>query len=61
MEAVTKFIYQISMVNPKIYWTSVSMRSEHSAEKKEVYLSCDVKFLLINEKSATEFYERMKL
>ncbi|MCP4179340.1 MAG: hypothetical protein GY756_16400 [bacterium] len=50
MEAVTKFVYQVSIMQPRMYWANCSLRPDSMQKTNTIYLSANIKFILINNK-----------
>ena len=48
MEGITKFIYALTYSTPKMYWERFSLRPDNYNNKGTIYMTCDVKFMIIN-------------
>jgi len=56
MEGITKFIYAMTYSTPKMYWERFSLRPDNYNNKGTIYMTCDVKFIIINNKDIIELF-----
>lgn len=48
MEGITKFLYAMTYSTPKMYWERFSLRPDNYNNKGVIYMTCDVKFIIIS-------------
>lgn len=55
IEGIGRFIYALSNSSPKMYWERFSLRPDNYQNKSLIYLTCDVKFIIIKNSDIAEF------
>ncbi|HJO91990.1 MAG TPA: hypothetical protein QF753_01210 [Victivallales bacterium] len=58
MEAVTKFVYQVSIMKPKMYWANCSLRPDSMQNTNTIYLSANLKFISIKNKVILNLFDQ---
>lgn len=48
MEGITRFLYAMTYSTPKMYWERFSLRPDNYNNKGVIYMTCDVKFMIIS-------------
>ena len=56
MEGITRFIYSLTYSTPKMYWERFSLRPDNYNNKGVIYMTCDVKFLIISNKDIIDLF-----
>jgi hypothetical protein len=61
MEAIAKFVYQVSIMKPKMYWANCSLRPDSMQNTNTIYLSTNIKFISIKNKVILNLFDQNKI
>ena len=56
MEGITKFLYTMTYSTPKMYWERFSLRPDNYNNKGVIYMTCDVKFMIISNDNILQLF-----
>lgn len=56
MEGITRFLYAMTYSTPRMYWERFSLRPDNYNNKGLIYMTCDVKFMIINNENIINLF-----